>query len=440
MLKITSLKFLFSGRASQTLMISHQRNAARDCDLVKLARHEFVAAKVAVEGGGQYRIFLKVVSSSARRDAAMLTFSVDVPLNAEDAVKYFPRFTTAVGKPFTFVPNQSEEQNEGLTLVRFTAPPGARFLTIGARRWATDGDVEIGKCLVLEPQDGGTVSALDCTLPAGRFCELLIDAGKASHLSTVAVFTAALNFRDAEQRPLPAGNQVFRCAAYPGSPPAEAALPVPVETPAGAVTASVSIASGDEQLPGLVQITPRALAQPVAAAAFLSSLKDRLDRRAAVIRMHAGQDLRRSKDEVDDWLCSEKAAVLQRAATLFRLDSEAETSPPGDSASLPVVPGTIIEIRLVPVLVPPLPEPSTATLKLSFFDSDGRDLPDAGHQASWSRWTRRQYPLSFEAEAFDQQAHFAVPHYVVVPPFATSLNVEVQGTTGNSRPRCRCRL
>ena len=172
------------------MMISHQRNAARDCDLVKLARHEFVAAKVAVEGGGQYQIFLKVVSSSARRDAAMLTFSVDVPLNAEEAVKYFPRFTTAVGKPFTFVPNQSEEQNEGLTLVQFTAPPGARFLTIGARRWATDGDVEIGKCLVLEPQDGGTVSALDCTLPAGRFCELVIDAGKAAHLSTVAVFTA----------------------------------------------------------------------------------------------------------------------------------------------------------------------------------------------------------------------------------------------------------
>lgn len=425
-----SFKSLFAGKPTQVLTIGDRLEAARDCDMVELDRNEVTTENISVEAGRQYNIFLKVVSTSTRRDAAMLTFLIDVALTPDEAVKHFPRFTTAVGRPFVFIPNQSEEQNGGLTSVQFTVPPGARVLTIGARRWARDGNVQIGKCLVMEREGAKAVRATDRRLPGSRFCELVIDAGNASHLTTVAVFTTTLTFRDAQHRLLAEGGQVFSCAAYPGTPQAAAALPLPFEVPTGAVTIGISIASDDEQLPGLVQITPQALAQPVEAAGFVSSLKDRLDQRAAAIRTFTGKAAASSKDAVDDWLCSEKAGALQRAANLFGPDRNAETSS-SVSTSFPVVSGTIVEIRLVPVLVPHLPEPRTVTFKSSFHDADGRELPHAGHQLSWSNWTRRQYPLAFETDAFDQQAHFAVPHYIVVPPYAVSLNVEAHGAAGN---------
>jgi hypothetical protein len=432
--KLGRLKLLFPGKIPQTLTVSDQINAARDCELIELEPHEFTTAKLGVEPGREYNIFLKVVSTSTRRDAAMLTFLVDVALTPDEAVKYFPRFTTAVGKPFAFIPNQSEEQNEGLTSVRFTAPPEARFLSIGARRWARDGDVKIGRCLTMEPEGAAAVRTIDCELPGGKFCELVINAGGVAHLSAVAVFTMTLTFRDPQRRPLPEGSRVVRCVAYPGASRAVAALPLPIEVPADAVTIGASIACSDEQLLDLVQITLQACAQPVEATAFLSAVKDRLDRRAAAIRVHASEVASGEKETIDDWLCSEKAGVLHWAAALFRPGAESSALTSRHTTSLPVTPGTILEIRLLPVLVAELAEPCAATLTASFFDANGKTLPHAGHQQSWSHWTRSQYPLSFVEEGFDQQTHFVVPHYIVAPPHATTLAVEVRGAVGFSHP------
>src|SRR5215469_15160234 len=113
--KIAAFKPPFVGKATKLLTIGDQLAAVHDCDLVELDRSEITTDSLVVDAGRQYQIFMKVVSNSPRHDAAMLTFSIDVVLTPDEAVKYFPRFTAAVGKPFVFIPNQSAEQNEGLT-------------------------------------------------------------------------------------------------------------------------------------------------------------------------------------------------------------------------------------------------------------------------------------------------------------------------------------
>ncbi len=426
--------------------------------MVELDRHEIATAKVAVEPEQEYQVFFKVISTSARHDAAMLTFSVDVPLTPEEAVKYFPRFTQPVGKPFAFIPNESG----GVASVRFRAPPSVRLVTIGARRWASDGDVKIGRCLAIQTGDASAAGQQDpgreppgsalpgigadrddlvraarttfYELPGAGYCELVIDASLVTHLTALASFTTTIGFRDAEGRPTDRGAQVFRCAAYPGVVPADAALVLPLEVPPGASGITVGIGAADGALKTGLRFEPRRLDPPQDFADFITALKDRLDRRAAAIRTISAEVAPARKIEVDEWLCSERVAVLQRAATLFGPQAEIGAAARHMIVSSLVVPGTLLEIRLAPVLVPALREPSAATLTVSFLDADGKPLPDAGHQDSWSRWTRLQYPLSFEAEAFDQQAHYAAPHYIVVPPRARSLAVELRGAAACGNP------
>ena len=411
---------------------------AANCDLIELQKQEITTANLVIEAGQEYQVFIKVLSNNTRRDAAILTFSVDSTLAPEEAMKYFPRFTPAVGKPFAFIPNQSEDQNEGLTLVRFTAPPGIHSVTIGARRWASGGVVSIGKCLAMPTREDGPASLTTrYDLPKGRFCELVIDTSQATKLTKVEEFTVTARFQDARQRLLEGGEQIFRLPAYPGALRAEAALAIPFEMPAGAAELSVGISASNESLRRLVQITPKALHQPAEFTVFISEWKQKLEGRAAAVRACAAGTAPEVEGEVDGWLCSERAAVLQRAAKLFGPKIDAGAATVDLRTSLPVVAGTILEIRFVPVLVPELVTLSSVMLRVSFFDMEGKELPHAGHELSWSQWSRFQYPLSFEAEAFDEQLHYAAPHYVIVPPRAISLTVEVNGAVDckNSKPQ-----
>jgi hypothetical protein len=414
--------------ARQGLRVGDQLADTLECDMVELSRGEIATSELSVEPGQAYRVLVRVDSTSTRQDAAMVTFSLDAPLTPEDALKYFPRFTPAVGKPFAWLPNVSD----GVANARFTAPPGVRRLRIAGRRWAEDGTVKIGTCLTLRPE--GEARTVRFDLPAVRLCELMIDTHRVTHLRAVEPFTIGLDILDAQGRAIEGAAQAFRCAAYPGPPAADATLAVPIELPAGAAALTVTTTTPDDLLAGCLRLDLRAVDPPVDRAAFVAALRDRMDRRAADIRTRAAAAAPDGAEHVDGWLCSEKAAVLQRAATLLGPQVAPDAGSAAKIATLPVVPGTILEVRLAPVLVPELREPRIATLTASFVDREDKPLPHAGSEESWSRWSRTQYPLTFEAEAFDGQLHFAAPHYIVVPPRAELLTVEARGAVGCGGP------
>lgn len=168
--------------------------ALRDADYMTLSRAEVSFGEIAVEAGARYVVSAMVEDDTGRNDAALLTFTPDRPISPAEAMQAFPRFTTAVGKPFTFL---APVGGAGIVTTSFIAPAGASRIAIAARRWAGGGTVRLGSRVlaVRASVKPGHERSISLPLPS-RAVELVVSPVASPFVSEPGRFDITVQFLD----------------------------------------------------------------------------------------------------------------------------------------------------------------------------------------------------------------------------------------------------
>ncbi|MGC2413753.1 MAG: glycosyltransferase [Stellaceae bacterium] len=170
--RVASTLVVEAAPASAQCTLVDDPEALRDADYVTLSRAEVSFGEIAIDAGARYVVAAMVEDDTGRNDAALLTFTPDSPLSPAEATEAFPRFTTAVGKPFTFL---APAGGAGIVTTSFVAPAGASRIAIAARRWASGGAVRFGSRIlaVRASVDPGQARLISLRLPS-RAVELVM--------------------------------------------------------------------------------------------------------------------------------------------------------------------------------------------------------------------------------------------------------------------------